>query len=143
MVCYAILMQWLSMTPILWHIPTSAFFHIVHNLWQHNESSKLYSSAIKIIFLIKLFKWKQKCSVNRPVIHLFLRSRKSRIWAFTPWTQRATAVIVHCNNGKDKQWLWSSADNVQSNRWAIYILVFCRVHSVLISGAKEVPEDCI
>ena len=113
MACYAIFMQWLSMTPILWHISTSAFFHIVHNLWWHNEGGTSYSSAIKIIFLIKWFKWKPKYSVNRPMIHFFLMSRKSRIWAFTPWTQRTTAVIVHCNNGKDKQWLWSSADNVK------------------------------
>jgi hypothetical protein len=103
MACYAIFMQWLSVTAILWHIRTSAFFSYSTHLWQHNKGSTLYLSAIKIIFLIKIFKWKPKYSVNGPAIHFFLRSKKSRIWAFTSWHQRTTAVIVQCNNGKDKK----------------------------------------
>jgi hypothetical protein len=59
-------------------------------------------SAIKIIFLIKLFKWKPKYSVNSPAIHFFLRSKNLEFELSPPGTKGQLQSLCSAIMGKTK-----------------------------------------
>jgi hypothetical protein len=59
----------------------------------------------------------------------------------TLWCHKSTIVHMHCNAGKAKHPLKSSAKNMQSYGQLFKSRVFCRVHWALISGSKGLSTE--